>query len=116
MSARRSRRATLMRCASSWPYSSPSSRSLQCRYAHTALRTFPFSIHALMHPAVFISPCVLHRPLQHKSDIRRDPEFRAQFHRMCANIGVDPLASNKVRVCMPMCVCMSKAVPCLYAK
>jgi ESCRT-II complex subunit VPS22 len=23
--------------------------------------------------------------------------FRAQFHTMCANIGVDPLASNKVR-------------------
>ncbi len=26
---------------------------------------------------------------------RRDPEFRARFHQMCANIGVDPLASNK---------------------
>jgi ESCRT-II complex subunit VPS22 len=34
--------------------------------------------------------------LKHKSDIRRDPVFRAQFHTMCANIGVDPLASNKV--------------------
>lgn len=34
--------------------------------------------------------------LQHKADIRRDPVFRAQFHTMCANIGVDPLASNKV--------------------
>lgn len=32
---------------------------------------------------------------QHKADIRRDPVFRAQFHTMCANIGVDPLASNK---------------------
>ena len=33
---------------------------------------------------------------KHKSDIRKDPVFRAQFHVMCANIGVDPLASNKV--------------------
>jgi hypothetical protein len=33
---------------------------------------------------------------KHKSDIRKDPVFRAQFHAMCANIGVDPLASNKV--------------------
>jgi hypothetical protein len=36
--------------------------------------------------------------LQHKADIRRDPVFRAQFHTMCANIGVDPLSSNKVGV------------------
>lgn len=35
--------------------------------------------------------------LKYKADIRRDPEFRARFHQMCANIGVDPLASNKVR-------------------
>eukprot|EP00775_Hariotina_reticulata_P006892 gene6892-7108_t len=33
--------------------------------------------------------------MKHKADIRRDPIFRAQFHTMCANIGVDPLASNK---------------------
>ncbi|GLC33277.1 hypothetical protein PLESTB_000351600 [Pleodorina starrii] len=32
---------------------------------------------------------------KHRADIRRDPLFRAQFHTMCANIGVDPLASNK---------------------
>ena len=30
-----------------------------------------------------------------REDIRKDPVFRAQFHTMCANIGVDPLASNK---------------------
>ena len=30
-----------------------------------------------------------------RNDIRQDPVFRAQFHTMCANIGVDPLASNK---------------------
>lgn len=30
-----------------------------------------------------------------RDDIRKDPAFRAQFHVMCANIGVDPLASNK---------------------
>ena len=29
------------------------------------------------------------------SSARRDPIFRAQFHKMCANCGVDPLASNK---------------------
>ena len=33
--------------------------------------------------------------LKHKAEIRRDPAFRAQFHKMCANCGVDPLASNK---------------------
>lgn len=33
--------------------------------------------------------------LRHRQDIRRDPVFRAQFHAMCANAGVDPLASNK---------------------
>ena len=30
-----------------------------------------------------------------RNEIRRDPIFRAQFHTMCSNIGVDPLASNK---------------------
>jgi hypothetical protein len=34
---------------------------------------------------------------KHKDDIRKDPVFRAQFHQMCANIGVDPLVSSKVR-------------------
>jgi len=33
--------------------------------------------------------------LQHKTEIKQDPQFRAQFHKMCANVGVDPLASNK---------------------
>jgi ESCRT-II complex subunit VPS22 len=37
--------------------------------------------------------------LKHKSDIRKDPQFRARFHQMCANIGVDPLASNKASSC-----------------
>lgn len=32
---------------------------------------------------------------KHKNDIRKNPTFRAQFHEMCAKIGVDPLASNK---------------------
>lgn len=30
----------------------------------------------------------------HARDIRSDPAFRAQFARMCAAIGVDPLASS----------------------
>lgn len=30
-----------------------------------------------------------------REDVRKDPVFRAQFHTMCANVGVDPLASNK---------------------
>lgn len=29
---------------------------------------------------------------KHRKDIRKDPTFRAHFQRMCANIGVDPLA------------------------
>ncbi|KAJ3191979.1 Vacuolar protein sorting-associated protein SNF8 [Irineochytrium annulatum] len=32
---------------------------------------------------------------KYRKDIRRDPEFRMHFQRMCSNIGVDPLASNK---------------------
>lgn len=37
---------------------------------------------------------------KYRADVRRDPVFRAQFHTMCANIGVDPLASNKVWACV----------------
>ncbi len=33
--------------------------------------------------------------VKHRSRINEDPEFRQQFHVMCAAIGVDPLASNK---------------------
>lgn len=32
---------------------------------------------------------------KHKDDIRKNPEFRAQFQEMCAAVGVDPLASSK---------------------
>lgn len=32
---------------------------------------------------------------KHKQEIRRDPQFRHQFQKMCASIGVDPLASGK---------------------
>ncbi len=32
---------------------------------------------------------------EHKSDIKKDPEFRRHFQEMCASIGVDPLASSK---------------------
>ncbi|KAI9478224.1 MAG: EAP30/Vps36 family-domain-containing protein [Benjaminiella poitrasii] len=32
---------------------------------------------------------------KHRKDIRKDPLFRSRFQRMCTNIGVDPLASNK---------------------
>ncbi|KAI7905923.1 EAP30/Vps36 family-domain-containing protein [Cokeromyces recurvatus] len=32
---------------------------------------------------------------KHRKDIRKEPTFRAHFQRMCTNIGVDPLASNK---------------------
>jgi len=31
----------------------------------------------------------------HKSDIRKDPEFRRHFQEMCASVGVDPLAPSK---------------------
>jgi ESCRT-II complex subunit VPS22 len=31
----------------------------------------------------------------HKAEVRADPAFRAQFHAMCASVGVDPLASGK---------------------
>ena len=31
----------------------------------------------------------------HRDDVRRDPSFRAQFHAMCATVGVDPLASSR---------------------
>ena len=29
---------------------------------------------------------------KHKNDIKKNPEFRAQFQEMCASVGVDPLA------------------------
>mmetsp|Transcript_960 Transcript_960/g.1738 ORF Transcript_960/g.1738 Transcript_960/m.1738 type:complete len:247 (-) Transcript_960:692-1432(-) len=32
---------------------------------------------------------------KHKNEINKNPAFRAQFHQMCAAVGVDPLASNK---------------------
>ncbi|XP_018495781.1 vacuolar-sorting protein SNF8 [Galendromus occidentalis] len=32
---------------------------------------------------------------KHKKDIQKDPDFRRKFQEMCANIGVDPLASSK---------------------
>jgi len=31
----------------------------------------------------------------HKNDIKKNPEFRGHFQKMCARIGVDPLASSK---------------------
>lgn len=31
----------------------------------------------------------------HKSEIKKNPQFRKQFQEMCAAIGVDPLASGK---------------------
>ena len=31
----------------------------------------------------------------HKTEIRKDPEFRRHFQEMCASVGVDPLASSK---------------------
>lgn len=33
--------------------------------------------------------------VRHKKEIQQDPAFRAQFHKMCASIGVDPLTSQK---------------------
>ena len=39
--------------------------------------------------------CIVRGTSLCRSDIRQDPVFRAQFHTMCANVGVDPLASNK---------------------
>ena len=33
--------------------------------------------------------------VKYKDRINADPEFRQQFHKMCSNIGIDPLASNK---------------------
>ncbi len=58
----------------------------QCKIFKIRTATSYFS-----HMAVLMSlPSKLHR-----EDVRKDPVFRAQFHTMCANVGVDPLASNK---------------------
>ncbi|CAN4117798.1 unnamed protein product [Withania somnifera] len=38
---------------------------------------------------------VLQNAAEARNDIRKNPAFRAQFHEMCAKVGVDPLASNK---------------------
>ncbi|KNC83322.1 vacuolar-sorting protein SNF8 [Sphaeroforma arctica JP610] len=32
---------------------------------------------------------------KHKKDIRKNPQFRAQFQQMCVQVGVDPLNSKK---------------------
>jgi hypothetical protein len=47
--------------------------------------------------ASYASPCpaplsllMLHS--KYKKDIAKTPDLRRDFHRMCANIGVDPLA------------------------
>lgn len=33
--------------------------------------------------------------IKHRTDVNKSPAFRASFHKMCRDIGVDPLASNK---------------------
>lgn len=33
--------------------------------------------------------------MNHRSDIRKNAQFRRQFQEMCASIGVDPLSSGK---------------------
>ena len=33
--------------------------------------------------------------IKHRTDLKKNPEFRAHFQQMCAQIGVDPLASSK---------------------
>jgi len=33
--------------------------------------------------------------VKHKKDISKNPVFRSQFLKMCKQIGVDPLSSNK---------------------
>ena len=33
--------------------------------------------------------------VKYKDEIKKDAHFRKQFQDMCANIGVDPLASSK---------------------
>ena len=33
--------------------------------------------------------------LENKDQIRKSPQFRNEFQRMCSSIGVDPLVSNK---------------------
>ncbi len=33
--------------------------------------------------------------VQHQADIKKDAEFRQHFQKMCARIGVDPLACKK---------------------
>lgn len=49
---------------------------------------------------------------KYRQDIRKDPAFRAQFQAMCANIGVDPLASSKVSAtfCFPYLADMCTSV------
>lgn len=32
--------------------------------------------------------------IKHKKDIRKDPNFRRAFQKMCSNVGVDPLSSS----------------------
>ena len=40
----------------------------------------------------------------HKKQIATDPQFRAQFNKMCREVGVDPLqcASRAILICAPL--------------
>ncbi len=40
---------------------------------------------------------------KHKSDIRKNAEFRGHFQQMCARIGVDPLACESSKGYMNYC-------------
>ena len=49
----------------------------------------------------------------YKKDIKKNPAFRADFQRMCTNIGVDPLACE--RITTPYRVGLSCLALILYA-
>lgn len=61
---------------------------LQLSYLTTQLDTFKNSLEQ------FAS--------KHKSDIRKNAEFRTHFQQMCARIGVDPLACKSGRHLHPV--------------
>jgi len=40
---------------------------------------------------------------KYRKEIAKNPEFRAQFQKMCTQIGVDPLACNIPLIPCPPC-------------
>ena len=84
-------------CGFKWQASKKSWKNLPSNTGDTCLPSPHLSIPSVNASAMtpFAKQAIKRSELWNREDVRKDPIFRAQFHTMCANVGVDPLASNK---------------------